>query len=57
MAKRTHVDKNGNTWEWDETPEVAAAVRKLHDNQLHRPNPPRQETNTQLAHLTKTYSI
>ena len=28
--KKQHVDKNGNTWEWDETPEVKAAVRKLH---------------------------
>jgi hypothetical protein len=30
MTKRTFVDKNGNTWEWDETPEVVAAVEKLH---------------------------
>lgn len=23
---RTFVDKNGNTWEWEETPEVTAAI-------------------------------
>jgi hypothetical protein len=35
MTLRTFVDKNGNTWEWDETPEVIKAVNKL--NKL---NPP-----------------
>jgi len=40
---RTFVDKNGNTWEWTETPETAAALKKLHqtsvDNRVNRPNP------------------
>jgi hypothetical protein len=40
---RTFVDKNGNTWEWDETPETTAALKKLHktiaESKLHRPNP------------------
>lgn len=29
--KRTFVDSNGNTWEWEETPEVIDAVKKLHE--------------------------
>lgn len=29
MTLRTFVDKNGNTWEWEETPEVIEAVNKL----------------------------
>jgi hypothetical protein len=38
MTLRTFVDKNGNTWEWDETPEVIKAVNKL--NKLNKLNPP-----------------
>ena len=30
MTLRTFIDKNGNTWEWDETPEVIKAVETLH---------------------------
>ena len=30
MTTRQFVDSNGNTWEWEETPEVVAAVKKLH---------------------------
>ena len=30
MALRTFTDKNGNTWEWNETPEVVAALKQLH---------------------------
>ena len=30
MTTRTFVDKNGNSWEWDETPEVVAALKELH---------------------------
>jgi len=29
MTIRTFVDKNGNTWEWNETPEVLEAVKNL----------------------------
>lgn len=29
MTTRTFVDKNGNTWEWEETPEVLKAVEEL----------------------------
>ena len=28
--KRQYVTKSGDTWEWEETPEVVAAVKKLH---------------------------
>lgn len=31
MTVRTFVDKNGNTWEWEETPEVLEALKKLHE--------------------------
>lgn len=31
MTTRTFVDKNGNTWEWQETPEVLEALKKLHE--------------------------
>ena len=30
MTTRQFVDSKGNTWEWEETPEVVAAVKKLH---------------------------
>jgi hypothetical protein len=29
MALRTFTDKNGNEWNWEESPEVIAAVKKL----------------------------
>ena len=31
MTKRTFVDKNGNSWEWDETEETLAALKQLHE--------------------------
>jgi hypothetical protein len=30
MTTRQFVDSNGNTWSWDETSEVLAAVEQLH---------------------------
>jgi hypothetical protein len=30
MTIRTFIDKNGNSWSWDETPEVVEAVKVLH---------------------------
>lgn len=42
MATREFIDSNGNTWNWEETPEVIAAVKRLHktsaETKLHRPN-------------------
>lgn len=34
MTTRTFVDKNGNSWEWEETPEVVEALKKLHENEI-----------------------
>ena len=33
MTTRTFVDKNGNSWEWEETPEVLEALKKLYETQ------------------------
>lgn len=33
MTVRTFVDKNGNSWEWEETSEVLEALKKLHETQ------------------------
>ncbi len=37
MSKRTHTikkknDKHSQIWEWEETPEVLAALEKLHSH-------------------------
>lgn len=43
MTERTFVDKNGNSWEWEETPEVVEALKKLHagdyQGPLYAPHP------------------
>jgi hypothetical protein len=31
MATRTFTDKNGNSWEWEETPETVEALKKLQE--------------------------
>ena len=31
MTTRTFVDKNGNSWEWEETPETIEALKQLHE--------------------------
>jgi len=31
MTLRTFTDKNGNTWEWEETEEVLQALKELHN--------------------------
>ena len=42
MTKREFIDKNGNTWNWEETPEVVAALKQLHNtsvnNRVNRPH-------------------
>ena len=30
MTTRTFVDKNGNEWSWEETPETIEALKQLH---------------------------
>jgi len=32
MTSRSHVTKSGDTFEWDETPEVKEAIKKLHES-------------------------
>ena len=32
MTKKQFIGKGGETWEWTETPEVVAAVKKLHES-------------------------
>lgn len=31
-TKRQFIDKNGNTWEWEETPDTLKAIQRLHDD-------------------------
>ena len=31
MTTRTFIDKNGNSWEWEETPETIEALKQLHE--------------------------
>ena len=44
MTNREFIDKNGNTWTWEETPETIEALKKLHstveNTELKRPNKP-----------------
>ena len=41
MTQRSFVDKNGNSWTWEETPETIAALKQLHkaatESNLKRP--------------------
>tara|TARA_A200000159_G_scaffold76532_1_gene70937 strand:- start:639 stop:791 length:153 start_codon:yes stop_codon:yes gene_type:complete len=30
MTKQIYTGKGGQTWEWEETPEVLAAIKQLH---------------------------
>ena len=39
MSLRTFTDKNGNVWEWNETPEVVAAVKNLAEFAGNYPGP------------------
>ena len=42
MTKREFIDKNGNTWNWEETSETTEAIKKLHNtsvnNRVNRPH-------------------
>ena len=31
MTTRTYVTKSGDTYEWEETPEVLSALKQLHE--------------------------
>jgi hypothetical protein len=32
MPKKQFISKGGDTWEWEETPAVVKAVKKLYDS-------------------------
>lgn len=34
MTTRTTTTKNGDSWEWEETPEVVEALKALHGGQF-----------------------
>ena len=42
MTKRTFTGKGGETWEWEETPEVLEALKQLHrtsvESKIKRPH-------------------
>ena len=44
MTKREFIDKNGNTWNWEETPETVEALKQLHksvvESRVTKPNAP-----------------
>ena len=37
MTLRTFTDKNGNSWEWEETPETVKALEDLHNTNYEGP--------------------
>lgn len=43
MTTRTFIDKNGNSWEWEETDETVKALKDLHagnyQGPLYAPHP------------------
>jgi len=41
--KRSFIDKNGNTWEWDETPDTLKAIERLHDDYRKKAEDDRRE--------------
>ena len=47
MTQRTFTGKTGDVWTWEETPEVVAALKKLHksvvDNRVTPPNNPKKD--------------
>ena len=38
MTTRQFVTKSGDTWEWEETPELIAALRKMNNRKYNEPN-------------------
>ena len=37
MTLRTFTDKNGNEWNWEETPEVLESLKSLHSGNYEGP--------------------
>jgi len=50
MTTRNFVDKNGNSWSWEETAETIEALKQLH-NTVKQVN--ENKTNTQSADVGK----
>ncbi len=52
MTTRTFIDKNGNSWEWEETEETVKAVQELtnfagnYPGPLYAPHPDLKNENT-----------
>ena len=46
MTKRSFTGKGGETWEWEETPEVTEAIKQLHLTKLNKPHPYNNEKTT-----------
>ena len=60
MPLRTFIDKNGNSWEWNETPEVIAAVKKLAEFSGNYPGPlyaPHPHVNNETATNTQSTDV
>jgi len=47
-TKRQFIDKDGNTWEWDETTDTLKAIQRLHDDyrKINAQTPPEDPTTT-----------
>ena len=39
MSLKTYTDKNGNVWEWEETPEVVKALKEYREFAGNYPGP------------------
>ena len=60
MSLRTFTDKNGNEWNWEETPEVIAAVKKLAEFAGNYPGPlyaPHPNVNNETKTDTETTDV
>ena len=60
MALRTFIDKNKNVWEWNETPEVTAALKEYRQFAGNYPGPlyaPHPHIKNETSSDTKTNDV
>jgi len=60
MALRTFIDKNKNVWEWNETPEVIAALKEYRQFAGNYPGPlyaPHPHIKNETSSNTKTNDV
>jgi len=60
MALRTFIDKNKNVWEWNETPEVIAALEEYRHFAGNYPGPlyaPHSHIKNETSSNTKTNDV